>query len=153
MNALAETFRLFPRFREVKALMREETISAPFRERIMMAVTQVNGCRYCSYYHSKQSLEAGISNEELRCLLDSNFENCPDHEIAALHYAQHWAEMDAHPDESTREAFLSHYSNDESRAIELAMQLIRIGNLWGNSWDYILFRLTGGRKGLLRSER
>ena len=30
----------------------------------MLAVTSVEGCRYCSYFHSKLALKGGISQEE-----------------------------------------------------------------------------------------
>ncbi|HIP70733.1 MAG TPA: carboxymuconolactone decarboxylase family protein, partial [Anaerolineae bacterium] len=37
----------------VRKAMRGELVSFPFRERLMMAVTAVNQCRYCTYYHVK----------------------------------------------------------------------------------------------------
>ncbi len=49
----------------VRRTMRE-LIPAAFRERLMMVVTEVNGCRYCSYMHARLALSAGASQEELR---------------------------------------------------------------------------------------
>ena len=49
-----------------------ELIPAAFRERLMMVVTEVNGCRYCSYFHARAALAAGVSQEELRSLLGGN---------------------------------------------------------------------------------
>ena len=75
----------------VKRAMRSGEISPGFRERLMMVVTEVNGCRYCSYYHSARSIKAGLSNEELRSLLSGQIpEDSPAEEIPALVYAQHW---------------------------------------------------------------
>lgn len=39
---------------------RAKRIGKDFVERIMMAVTEVNGCRYCSYFHTRVALKAGI---------------------------------------------------------------------------------------------
>lgn len=35
----------------------------------MLAVTQVNGCRYCSYVHARMALQAGLSEQEIRTVL------------------------------------------------------------------------------------
>jgi AhpD family alkylhydroperoxidase len=43
----------------MKPLMRGELIDAAFRERLMLAVTAVHGCRCCSYVHAKQALVEG----------------------------------------------------------------------------------------------
>ena len=36
-----------------------------FKERIMLAVTEVNGCAMCSYAHTQMALEAGLSSEDV----------------------------------------------------------------------------------------
>ncbi|MFC0273464.1 carboxymuconolactone decarboxylase family protein [Metabacillus herbersteinensis] len=33
----------------------------------MLAVTEVNGCEFCSYSHTKIALEQGMSQEEIKC--------------------------------------------------------------------------------------
>lgn len=73
----------------VRKVMRE-LISYDFRERLMMVVTEVNGCRYCSYYHAREALKSGISEDELKALLAGHLpENTPPSEYTALVYAQH----------------------------------------------------------------
>ena len=44
-------------------------VAADFRERLMLVVTEVNGCRYCSWFHSGSALTAGIPLPELGELL------------------------------------------------------------------------------------
>ena len=56
----------------LKIAMRGDIISYKFRERLMLMVTEVNGCRYCSYYHAKEALKAGISDDELAALMEGN---------------------------------------------------------------------------------
>jgi AhpD family alkylhydroperoxidase len=69
--------------------MRSGAISLRFRERLMIVVTEVNGCRYCSHYHSAQSTKAGVSNDELRVPLAGQIpQDSPMEEIPAITYAQ-----------------------------------------------------------------
>ena len=133
--------------KEIRSMMKGDLLSDAFREQIMMAVTEVNGCRYCNYAHAKMALKAGISEEEIAHLADGVFEHCPPEEVPALFYAQHWAETNACPDEDARQKVLEVYGPEKTQAIELAMRMIRIGNLMGNTGDYILFRISFGRWG------
>ncbi len=66
-------------------------ISPAFRERLMLAVTAVYGCRYCSYFHAKRGLKSGVDSEEAVALLAGSLEMCPSKEAIALLYAQQWA--------------------------------------------------------------
>jgi AhpD family alkylhydroperoxidase len=135
---------------QMKPLMRGEFIDAAFRERLMLAVTAVNKCRYCSYAHARQALTAGIQNDELEALLDGVLENSPREEFHALLYAQHWAEMGGRADPVARERIMEKYSEDTVEAIELSLRTIQMGNLLGNTMDYILYRVSFGRFGVSR---
>ncbi|MFZ5922978.1 MAG: carboxymuconolactone decarboxylase family protein [Chloroflexota bacterium] len=136
----------------IRRAMRE-LIPYAFRERLMMVVTEVNGCRYCSYYHARLSLRAGISQDELRELLAGSIPpDAPQDELPALAYAQHWAESNAHPDPKTRQRLVEIYGGEKAEAIEIVLRMIRSGNLLGNLWDYWLYRLSFGRLGLREGE-
>jgi AhpD family alkylhydroperoxidase len=133
----------------VKKAMRSGAISFGFRERLMMVVTEVNGCRYCSYYHSAQSIRAGLSNDELRILLAGQIpEDSPMEEIPALVYAQHWAETNARPDSEAVQLLVETYLDEKADMIHAILRMIRAGNLMGNTWDYFLNRISCGRLGL-----
>jgi AhpD family alkylhydroperoxidase len=43
--------------KKLKEITAKRLISPAFRERLMLAVTAVNGCRYCSYFHTRQALK------------------------------------------------------------------------------------------------
>jgi len=130
---------------QMRALMRGESIDAGFRERLMLAVTAVNGCRYCSYAHARQALAAGMHSDEVRALQDGVLEESPKEERLALLYAQHWAETGGHVDPVARERILEVYDQEAVEAIELALRTIQMGNLVGNTMDYALYRLSFGR--------
>jgi len=122
-------------------------ISDAFKERLMMAVTAVNGCRMCSYAHAKQALKSGISPEDINQLLSGDVANCPEEEAVAVIYAQHWAESDAHPDPEAAQKLQQTYGVEKAEAIHLILRMIRFGNLSGNSLDYLLYRLSFGKLG------
>lgn len=115
-----------------------------FRDRLMLVVTAVNDCRYCSYVHARQALSKGISAEEIDRLGETTFEGSPPDEVPALLYAQHWAEADGDPDPEVRASVERRYGADDLERIELVMRMMRMANLLGNTFDYVLFRLSFG---------
>lgn len=132
---------------QMRPLMHGELIDKAFRERLMLAVTSVNKCRYCSFAHAKQALAEGLDEEEVKALQDGMFANSPKEELPALLYAQHWAETGGYVDPETRNQVILEYDQETVNAIELALRAIQMGNLLGNTMDYILFRLSFGRLG------
>jgi AhpD family alkylhydroperoxidase len=136
----------------VRRAMRE-LITPDFRERLMMVVTEVNGCRYCSHYHARESLAAGVPEAELRELLAGSIpRDAPAEELPALLYARHWAETDARPDPAADRRLTEVYGGERAEAVRIVLRMIRIGNLLGNSADYLLYRLSRGRFGLRDDE-
>jgi len=131
--------------KKIGLVMKGNLISPAFRERLMLTVTSVNNCRFCTYVHSKQALLSGISKEETEMLLKGVIENCPEKEIPALFYAQHWADSDAKPDPKAKHKLIETYGKSTVEVIELVLRVIRMGNLAGNTWDYFLYRLSFAR--------
>ena len=147
-EAIADAQAVLSRWKEIRTLMRGEgIIDAAFRERLMLVVTEVNGCRYCSYAHARKALSEGIAEEEVQALAQGVLADSPKEEMPALLYAQHWAEADGRPDPLARERVLELYGEKKVCAIELILRMIRMGNLLGNTWDYILYRISFGRWG------
>ena len=124
-----------------------KAISPAFRERLMLTVTAVYGCRYCSYFHARQGLKSGIDSEEAVALLAGNHERCPPEEAIALLYAQHWAESNAKPDVEATERLERMYDTEIVKAINLTLRMVRVGNLAGNLLDYCLYKLSRGKWG------
>jgi len=148
-HKLREIFRdttaIIKQRKQIKLLMRSGLISHAFRERIMLTVTEVNGCRYCQYAHAKMALDAGLDSTEIEALSSGMFHNCPPEEVPGLLYAQHWAEANGNPDSSTRKHMIETYGVEKTQLMELAMRMIRMGNLLGNTWDYVLYRISFGK--------
>ena len=129
----------------LKEITNKKLISPAFRERLMLAVTAVNGCRYCSYFHAKQALKSGLTPEEISRLLSGDVANCPEEEAVAIIYAQHWAEYDAHPDPEAVLKLQQAYGVEKTEAIHLMLRMIRLGNLLGNSWDCLIYHISFGK--------
>jgi len=111
----------------------------------MLAVTAVDGCRYCSYIHARQALKSGVTPEEISQLLSGDVDDCPEEEAMGVIYAQHWAESDAHPDSEAVRRLQQTYGVEKAEAIHLMLRMIRLGNLLGNSWDYLLYSISFGK--------
>jgi AhpD family alkylhydroperoxidase len=131
----------------LREAMRENGLDPAFRERLMLVVTGVNGCRYCSYAHAREALSQGINQKEIDALGEGMFEGSPSAEAPALLYAQHWAEMDGNPEPGVREQIRQRYGKRILEQIEIALRMIRMGNLLGNTFDYLLYRVSFGRWG------
>jgi AhpD family alkylhydroperoxidase len=119
-------------------LLRQE-----FIERIMLAVTEVNGCEMCSYAHTNWALEAGISEEEIRQLLTGSADGTPSDELPAILFAQHYADKKGHPDKAAWERVTQVYGMDKALGILGAVREIMIGNIYGAAAGAFSSRLKG----------
>ena len=114
-----------------------------FIERIMLAVTEVNGCAICSYAHTKIALEKGMDKEEIQSLLSGDSEKIPEKEIPAIMFAQHYAETKGHPSKKTWNRMLEIYGKDLALGILAATRMIMLGNTFGVALGSFKNRLKG----------
>lgn len=144
-----EDFRTIIKHRPIIRRAMRELLSPAFRERLMLVVTEVNGCRYCRTFHAKEALQVGITDAELAVLLAGQIPtDAPEEEIPAMIYARYWAESDAQPAPENVQELIEAYGQEKAAAIHVVLRMIRMGNLMGNTADYILYRLTFGRAGV-----
>ncbi len=126
-----------------RKLSGEDRISKQFMERIMLAVTEVNGCRYCSYFHTQVSLMSGLNKKEIYRALEGDFEDAPKEELAALYFAQHYAESAGKPNPDAVICLKEAYGESKAGAIIAYVRAIMIGNAWGNMFDALRYRIKG----------
>ena len=79
-------------FSIIRKARKKKLVSRAFQKRIMLVVTEVNGCQLCSYWHTREALKSGMPEEEIKNMLSGNLENIPQEEAIALFFAQHYAE-------------------------------------------------------------
>ena len=124
-------------------------VSPAFRERLMLVVTGVNECRYCRTFHARGAVKVGITDTELVELLAGQIPtNTPEEEIPAMVYTRCWAESKVQPDPKVVQEFIDVYGKEKAAAIHIVLRMIRVGNLLGNTADYLLYRMTFGRAGV-----
>ncbi len=153
LSAFVQDLReILARRGQIRTALRAQ-VSLPFRERLMLVVTEVNGCRYCSYFHAQVALTSGITEPELRELLAGSIPaQTSAEELPALVYAQHWAERDGRPEPEAEHRLREVYGDPRADAIHIVLRMIRIGNLLGNTGDYLLHVLTFGWLGVRDDE-
>ena len=123
---------------------RSGRVSRAFAEKIMLAVTQVNGCRYCAFGHTRMALKEGVSPEEIERIMAAELGGFPEEEAIALAFAQHWAETAGRPDPEAERRFREHYGPTVTGDILNWMRMIQMGNLMGNTLDAVRYRLGLG---------
>ena len=116
-------------------------VSRSFAEKIMLAVTQVNGCRYCSYAHTRLALRSGVHPTEVVALLAADLGAFPAHESVALAFAQHYAQTGGKPQRDAILNLYRFYSPRTGRDIMSYIRIITVGNLAGNSVDDLLDKI------------
>ncbi|MHA1732499.1 MAG: carboxymuconolactone decarboxylase family protein [Promethearchaeota archaeon] len=137
---IAVVAREFPRIREA---FKSGRVGRGFGERIMNAVTAVNGCRYCTWLHAKMALENGTPEEDLLKIYANDVKSCSEDEVVALAFAQHYAESGCRPSREATKRLVACYGLEKARDVLTYIRLITIGNLLGNTYDGFLSRLRG----------
>ena len=142
--AFTETmYDILDHLKDLRSAVRRGKVDRKFTEKIMLVVSQVNGCRYCIYGHSRAALASGVSEDELHMLLSGELGNFPKAESVALAFAQHYAESHEHPDPVAWQRLVDCYGLQTAQNILAYLRMITMGNLLGNTFDALLSRLIG----------
>ena len=136
----ADVRLIFDHMDDLREASRSGRISKAFAEKLMLVVSQVNGCRYCCYGHSRAALGAGVSESELQSLLALELEVFSQGEVTALIFAQHYADANGQPDPSAWQRLVVYYGEETARDILAYLRMISFGNLLGNTFDALLSR-------------
>ena len=121
----------------------KKRLDEQFANKILLAVTQVNGCRYCSYLNTQHALESGMSEEEIKSLLSGEVDNVENEDTVALIFAQHYAETMAHPNDDALQRLFETYGDEKANDILGVVRGIMVGNIHGISIDLLQSRLKG----------
>jgi AhpD family alkylhydroperoxidase len=112
-------------------------------ERIMLAVTQVNGCELCSYAHTRLALDAGVSEAEVRALLGGVTAGVPEGQLAGIAFAQHYADTRGHPDPTAWTDLVDQYGTAQALCVLRATRMMMWGNALGIPLSSLRARLQG----------
>jgi AhpD family alkylhydroperoxidase len=128
-------------------------IAAALREKLFLAVTSVNDCRYCKWGHTHWAMAQGVPLEEVNQILSHQVESLVAKnpaEAAAILFGQHYAEQLDQFDPESIENLRKFYSDAEVAEILAYVRFITLANLTGNTVDAMLDRTPchGGTSGL-----
>lgn len=126
-------------------------ISKGFQTNIMLAVTEVNGCQLCSYFHTKNAIDSGIGDSELQSILSGDHKFVKPEEAKALLFAQHYAFEKEHYSEVTFQVIRDYYGDDKANAILSNIRMISFGNAYGINATNLKSRCT--KKGKIENSK
>jgi AhpD family alkylhydroperoxidase len=135
---------LVPELGMIYRVWLRKEIDPAFREELMLAVSRLNDCRYCSWAHQEWAHLSGSSDEELAQVEQLDPKGFNRKKWLAITYVRALVKRDfrgVQPE--LRRAMQHKYSPREIRAIELIARVMDIGNRSSNTWDAMLSRLRG----------
>jgi AhpD family alkylhydroperoxidase len=133
----------FCSMKDMRNARKKSLVDKDFMHRIMLAVTEVNGCRVCSYFHTEQALKDGMSDEEITMILNGSLENVPPGEGIGLFFAQHYADKRGRYDNSSWVRLMDEYGFEKAKGILAATRIIMMGNAYGIAYGCLKSRLMG----------
>jgi AhpD family alkylhydroperoxidase len=122
---------------------RTKRVTKAFREKLFVAVSNVLGCRYCSWLHTEIALSKGVDKKEITKLLSQDIGEFPEDEAVALAFAQHYSETGGRPKKDAERRFYQYYGREMARDILKYIEMMYFGNLAGNTVEAFLERLKG----------
>lgn len=139
MKHAAKSFILL---RHVK---KHKLFNKKFKERIMLAVSEVNGCELCSYVHTKISLSSGMNSQEIKEILNGVKDDVPQDELVGVLFAEYYASSHELPEKEMIDRLIEEYGTDKSKIICAVLGMITMTNSMGISMDLFKRRLMFNR--------
>lgn len=118
-------------------------VDQSFAERMMLAVSVVNGCRACCTMHSRFALRTGASTEEISKFRMGDWADTPTEELVALLYAQHFAESGGTSTPEARTRLVETYGEAKTHDLMAFIRFAQLTNLFGNTAEALWSRLLG----------
>ncbi len=120
------------------------SMEGDFRERLWVATSAVNRCRYCSYMHQNWARLEGVSDEEIRNLEHLDLDRLDRRMHMAAEFAEDWVRKNfgsVEPDIDRR--FRDTFLTCEREDIRAVIRLANFANRASNTFDAFLGRLGG----------
>lgn len=118
-------------------------ISKEFQNHIMLAVTEVNGCQACTWFHTKNAVRMKLDKEDISALLSGTVEKLPEKEHIALLFAQHYADTFGKYDPDSFQSVKEKYGTDIAEGILANIRMIMFGNVSGIAFGSLKERVNG----------
>lgn len=112
-----------------------------FKERIMLAITDVNGCAMCSFVHTKLALSSGMSREHIQELLNGDTSKVPLEEAVGVLFGQHFADSREDPSSEAINRLIDEYGPQKAELVVAACHMITMTNAMGIGMDNFYHRV------------
>ena len=135
---------LVPELKTVYGVWVRNELDPGFREELMLAVSQLNDCRFCTWGHHEWAQISGVSNEELAQLESLDPSGFDRRKWVAISYVRALVKRNfkgVQPE--LRRAVQHKFSPQEIRQIELVARVMDIGNRGSNTWEAMVSRMRG----------
>jgi AhpD family alkylhydroperoxidase len=141
---LGDILFLLIRLPSIMSAYHSKRVPWPMAEKVMLAVTAVNGCQHCARFHGALAQLSGVDAEEVAQLLKMEIgKNVGAYEMPALRFAQEYAQTDRNPSNENLLEIKRFYGDAVAGDIMLYIRMIMLGNLTGNTFDAFVARLSG----------
>lgn len=131
----------FPLLKDAK---KRKRFSKKLKERIMLSVTNVNGCSLCSYVHTKIALKSGLEASEIKSLLGGEKDQVREQDLIAILFAEHFASSKEDPDKEALDRLVQTYGEEKANLILASTVMISLTNVIGITMhlfkDRLLFK-------------
>jgi len=118
--------------------------SRALREKVMLAVTFVNDCRFCRWVHTGMALRHDVDLETLHHVLDKEtFGSVASEEAVAILYAKHFADTLRRPTREAEQALARAFRLPQRVELRAYIHGIYLANMCGNAFDAWLARFRG----------
>lgn len=118
----------FPTLRDAK---KRKRFSKQLKERIMLSVTNVNGCELCSFVHTKIALKSGLEASEIKALLGGEKDQVREEDLIAILFAEHFAYSKESPDKEVLDRLVETYGEERANLILASTVMISLTNVIG----------------------
>lgn len=129
-------------FLYLRLFKKKNGMNFKFKERIMLAVTEVNGCQMCSFVHTKLALKAGLSLDDIQELLSGELVGVPKEESLGVLFAKDYAYNKEKIDQAFYQKLVETYQVRKARAILGVVEMITMTNGMGLALGYLKRTLT-----------
>ncbi|MFH5882632.1 carboxymuconolactone decarboxylase family protein [Liberiplasma polymorphum] len=126
----------------LKIFKKKNGMNFKLKERIMLAVTEVNGCAMCSYVHIKLATKAGLSDKDIKEILAGELEGIPEAEAKAVLFGKNYAFNHEVVDQEFYTRLVETYGIRKARSILGVTHVITMTNGMGISLDLLKQTLT-----------
>jgi AhpD family alkylhydroperoxidase len=135
----------------IKSWKKTRRISKPFRQRIFLAISGVNGCSMCSFVHTKIALQEGMQVDEIKEVLQGEYNNIPKEEVIGVLFAQDYAASKEQIDPKSWDRLVKEYGEQKAQCVLHVARIITFTTTIGITLDSIKdrFRLRRGHNNIV----